>query len=322
MPLRFDSPYLSIDSDHEWLKGNHHGHTIRGDGAESPEAEVRAYNEVAYDYIALSEHDVFLDPRDYQADSAAVIVPAVEITSDLGQTLMFLGADADIPAAKSLSLRQIYDFVESKGGLFIVDHPNWQYRDERRHATIEEMLDLPDLRGIEIYTGVIERMSGSPYSTEHWDYLLTRGRRVFGHATDDQHCPIDRFLGWNCVQHPAGAPRDAAAIIGALREGRFYASTGVTIRRLGLDAEAREIEVESDADQIRWVVRDGSLADITEGGSGRFHIDRLMECSRIAEPWPWPLIKAPEEALYVRVELVGRGGRQAWSQPFFITMDG
>ncbi len=316
MNANFVSSYLPLGKQTAWLRGNHHGHTTRSDGEDDPFETLTAYEAAGYDYIALSEHDLFVDPRTYQDRTTMTVLPAVEITSAAGQTLMHLGAGPDIPTAKSLTMPEIAAFVAARGGLFVADHPNWIYAPPRRHATLDALLTLPSLGAIEIYTGVIERLAGSPYALEVWDGLLTAGGRVFGHAVDDQHSVMDRFLGWNSVQWPAGEPLSAEGVIGALSDGRFYASTGVTITKLGLTEDRQTIVVESDAEQILWRVRDGMLAEITDGGNGRLSLDALPRLPRLSSFWQH--IDRPADAIYVRAELVGRKGSYAWTQPFFL----
>ena len=73
--------------------------------------------------------------------------------------------------------------------------------------------------GMEIYTGVIERLPGEAKATDRWDRLLSKGWRVFGHGTDDQHRPEDQFLAWNCVPWPLDTPITATGIVAALAAG-------------------------------------------------------------------------------------------------------
>ena len=310
----FRSPYLPLDVPTRWLKGNHHGHSTLSDGVESPEANIDAYDAAGYDYFALSEHDRFCDPAAYRARTGMVLLPAVEVTSDLDQTLMYLGAAADLPGKGALSLSGVLAFVQARGGLFICDHPNWLYRPDRLHAPAEELLATESLPAIEIYTGVIERLRGNPYSLDVWDRLLTAGRRVFGHATDDQHASIDRFLGWNSVQWPIDREPTPEGIIATLAAGRFVASTGVAIASIGVAGDGTVISVESDARLIRWIVSGGVLAEVTQGGVGTLRLTDIPSLDRVA----WSRFSTPGDARYVRVECVGDRGTMAWSQPFFI----
>src|SRR5688572_19559396 len=232
----FESTYFQEDLSRNgaavrWLRGNHHGHSNQSDGKDDPITILRAYEAAGYDYLALSEHDCLLSPSYLQAHTAMCILPAVEVTSRFNQTLLYLGADGALPKAQ-WTPKEIMDEVHRAGGLFIFDHPNWLPFPD---YTTDDLLDSMDgLRAMEIYTGVIQRMAGSPLATDRWDRLLTKGWRVFGHATDDQHCATDQFIAWNCVQWNSDAVPDAKGIIAALAEGRFYASTGVTISRIGV----------------------------------------------------------------------------------------
>ncbi len=316
---RFQSPYQVLGTPCRWLRGNHHGHSTRSDGEHAPDEEVSAYEAAGYDYFALSEHDLFFDPRDDGIDSGMIRLPAVEVTSGSGQTLMCLGSGPDLPPAGS-SLAEIAAFVQARRGVFIVDHPNWLYRPRRLHAEVEEIAAADGVDGIEIYTGVIERLPGAPLAVDVWDRLLSQGRLLYGHAVDDQHSALDRFLGWNVVQLPTdGPPPMAADIIESLRFGRFYASTGVTVSRVGATADGRRLEVETDADEVRWIGRDGILVHSTSGGSAALELEELPELPRVKR------LRQPhrlyEESAYIRIEARGRRGAMAWSQPFFIGRD-
>lgn len=314
---RFASPYLPLTVESQWLRGNHHGHSTRSDGESNPFDDIEIYERAGYQYFALSEHDLFVPPHTYAGSTKMILLPAVEVTSAAGQTLMYLGAGPDIPGQRQASMAQIAEFVHRRGGLFIVDHPNWLYRPSTIHADRREIAALTHPYAVEIYTGVIERMAGSPFALDVWDALLSSGRRVFGHAVDDQHAAVDRFLGWNSVQWPVeGIPASATTIIETLRHGRFYASTGVTFSTLGVSPDGLTIKVESDAKKLRWIVRDGILGEVTSSGKGELDVRDLAAFDRIAR------LRRERSALsdliYVRVEAIGDEGVMAWSQPFFI----
>jgi len=83
----------------------------------------------------------------------------------------------------------------------------------------------------------------------------------------------------------------------ALRNGRFYPSTGVTISDIKVNGNKIRIET-ADAQRIvalRETARRFAVVD-----------DSTIE------------VEVPADATYVRFECYGRGGRTAWTQPFFL----
>ena len=115
---KFTSSYLSGDGQWRWLRGNHHGHSTVSDGKDEPAALVQVYERADYDYLALSEHDVLFDPTELQAQTSMCLVPAVEVTSSYGQTLLHLGAERALPA-RQWHARQIMEAAHEAGGLFV-----------------------------------------------------------------------------------------------------------------------------------------------------------------------------------------------------------
>jgi hypothetical protein len=297
----FQSPYLAADEPVRWLRGNHHGHSTLSDGNETPAQLLHAYEGAGYSYLALSEHDLFADPAQYQADTKLCLLPAVEVSSVSGQSLMHLGPAHPLPARR-LTAPQIMDEVHRAGGLFVFDHPNWKPVPD--YATDDLLDSMEGLRGMEIYCGVIERLPGEAKATDRWDRLLSRGWQIWGHATDDQHAAADRFIGWNCVQWPAEQSVDAPGIIEALSNGRFYASTGVTIQHTGTIDNGHVCVVVSDADEVRWVGNGGVIIKKTEGGSAQLSVTEVLQA------------ELPQGSRYARAECLGHGAAVAWTQPF------
>lgn len=304
---QFLSTYLPLNAPCRWLRGNHHGHSTRSDGIDEPLAIVQAYEAAGYKYFALSEHDLLLLPAELQPHTTMCILPAVEVTSCFGQTLLYLGADRLLPP-RQLTPIEILEQVQAAGGLFIFDHPNWRVRPD--YATDELLNGLPGLRGIEIYCGVIERLAGEAKATDRWDRLLSKGERVFGHATDDQHEPGDYFIGWNQVQWPQETPITAAGIVEALATGRFYASTGVTMHSVGVSTDGQTIHVASDADEIRWITHEGRILKKSRQGEDTLEMAEFTR-NKVAR-------SLAGRATYVRIECLGHGNAAAWSQPFWL----
>ena len=315
MKWRFESSYETLGTAVRWLKGNHHGHSTRSDGLDEPMDIIKAYEAAGYAYLALSEHDLYVDPATYSAATTMVMLPAVEVTSSIEQTLMVLGTDGDVPGAGEVSLAELSDYVGRRGGLFIVDHPNWLYQPGRKHARVQDILAAPGANAIEIYTGVIERLSGEAHAVDVWDAVLSAGQRCYGHAVDDQHRDVDQFLGWNCVQWSGDTDPSAVEIINALAAGRFYASTGVAFEKLGTDESGSHAEVCGDAASVAWITCGGVEVKRTLGGMSTLSIDEAVSLCRDAAPQAF---NGDSSAAYIRAEATNEAGKTAWSQPFFM----
>ena len=221
--LIFTSPYMKKNTAFRWLRGNTHGHSMVSDGRNEPLEIIHAYEKEGYDCFALSEHDILLKTDSLQPKTKMCLIPATEATSCFNQTLLCIGADREFPEGK-LEPKAIMEQVHAAGGLFVYNHPNWRPWPD---YTTNDLLDtMEGLKGMEIYTGIIERLPGYALATDRWDYLLSKGWHVFGHATDDQHDSRDHFVAWNCIQWKAEDKINPHGIVKALEQGRFYASTG------------------------------------------------------------------------------------------------
>lgn len=306
----FESPYYKEGTAARWLRGNHHGHSTQSDGVDEPVTILQSYEKAGYNYLALSEHDVLLSPSYLRAHTSMCILPAVEVTSHTWQSLHFLGADGSLPKNK-LTPKEIMDRAHAAGGLFIFNHPNWLPFPD--YATDELLDSLEGLRGMEIYTGVIRRLEGSPLATDRWDRLLTKGWRVSGHATDDQHCLTDQFIAWNCVQWHADSTPDAKGIIDALSQGRFYASTGVKISDISTSDGGKKVVVSSDGDEVKWITVGGRVFKTSSAGGGSCS---AWECQDAARETSNDGIRGSD--VYLRIECHRKDGATAWSQPFWL----
>ena len=273
-----------------WLKGNLHTHTANSDGPRSPQCTVDDYAERGYDFLMLSDHDHLTDPSTLDA-RGLTLVPGNEITAE-GSHLLHVGARSVI--APDPDRQKVIDAIVAEGGFAVMCHPNWEK--DFAHCPHDVLESLQGYAGIEIYNGIVSWLRGNPTATDRWDRLLGAGRKVWGFATDDCHIESDIGVAWNVVQ---SAGRDVASIVSALREGRSYASTGVTIERVSSHGATVSIQTK-DAQAISLFSDYGFRRTIVESDSLTFTV--------------------PEDAdyTYVRFECAGQGERRAWTQPLFI----
>ncbi len=273
-----------------WHKGNLHTHTTNSDGTRDPQAVADAYAARGYGFLMFSDHDHLTDPSGLNPNGLA-LVPGNEISSE-GPHLLHVGAHRHVePDAER---QKVLDAVTSDGGFAIMCHPNWEKHFAHCPQNLLETWD--GYLGIEIYNGVIRRLEGSPLATDRWDRLLGLGRKVWGFANDDCHRPEDDALAWNVVQCDTPTPE---AVVKALREGRFYASTGVTIESVRVEDGTITVRT-TDAQRIVVHSDFGHREAAVDGPEASFAI-----------PDDTPMT-------YVRFECWGPGEQMAWTQPFYI----
>ncbi len=61
-----------------WYKGNLHSHTTNSDGHKTPAEIVEIYKSGGYDFLALTDHDIFSDYRSELGSDNFLIIPALE----------------------------------------------------------------------------------------------------------------------------------------------------------------------------------------------------------------------------------------------------
>ena len=314
--MRFEGP-CGDSSGAEWLRGNLHAHSTLSDGWHPPQVVISEYAGRGYDFLMLSDHDVWVSPDDLARFDACgmILIPGNEISAG-GPHILHVNAGCRVdPRPDRAAVLQT--IAEDAGSFAIACHPNWTGIERRdgamafiEHLPYSQLAALRPYAGLEIYNGVTERLHGSALATDKWDRLLTEGRRVWGFANDDSHrlaghdarktkpdpTPLmqdDAGLGWNMV---AVRERSAAAVVAALREGRFYPTTGVSIRRMVSDGSSIRVETD-DAVRISAIRETGRVFAVGDG--------------------PVLQVDAPADAAYVRFECRGAGGKMAWTQPFF-----
>jgi len=292
--VRIDNPYGPLTSG-QWLCGNLHTHTNQSDGERHPQSAIDDYARRGYDFLMISDHDVYTSEeacREFDA-RGMVLIPGNEITAG-GPHLLHVNPDRLLKAHPQR--QRILTEAQRSTGFLIVCHPNFQASFD--HCTIEQMIEWDGYAGLEIYNAVIGRLEGSPYALDKWDILLSKGRRLWGFANDDCHREQgDVGLGWNVVYAP---DRTLKSIVGAMAMGRFYASTGVVIT---------DIRVEDT--RIRVETRNAHRIVALQQWARRFAVadEGALEVS------------VPADATYVRFECYGSGETLACTQPIFIVRE-
>ncbi len=289
--MKIFNPYEGL-SKGQWMRGNLHCHSTRSDGSRPPQGVIDDYARRGYDFLMLSDHDVFSSPECYaQWDAKGMVLINGNEVSANGVHVLHVDADRWIEPHKRR--QQVFEEINKTKGFAIVAHPNWTSNFD--HCPAERMLEWTGYLGVEVYNGLVEWHQGSAYGDDKWDMALTEGKRIWGFANDDSHRGVhDIELGWNVVYT---YEKSVKGLIDAMRAGRFFPSTGVTIT-----------DVKVEGDSITITTKDAHRIAAIQDSGKRF---ACVDASTMT-------VKVPEGVSYVRFECFGVGERMAWTQPFFI----
>jgi hypothetical protein len=222
-------------------------------------------------------------------------------------------------APRSISISDLYKRnmaeVTLAGGLPQVNHPNLGWS-----ITLKDLLPLPTPFLFEVWNGYpfSNNLGGrdeaghvAPSAEGLWDEVLSRGKKVWGVGSDDAHTyyqfdnPETPHPGkaWVVVRAPS---LTAANIVTALREGQFYASTGIVLETYAATSKLIEIKIKPVAE---WSVGEPSITRyITRfiGQNGKVLSEQFGLTARYR-------FKGTEP--YVRASIIDSDGRRAWTQP-------
>jgi hypothetical protein len=288
--MKIRNPYRNLAN---WFRGNTHTHSTQSDGEWPVEQVVAYYRERGYAFLALTDHDVLTDLSRFNTPTFLGIA-ANEITIRGREHMVALGLTATVE--RGTPHQQVIDQTRAQNALAILSHPNWAWLDPAC------ALEWNGLHAIEIVNVVCNYLEYNGYALQWWDYLLTRGARVWGVAADDAHrIPYQGARAWIMVNATA---LNTDEILGNMRAGNFYASTGPSFRRF--EVEDQRIRVWcSPAVEIRFITGHPTNPAV------RLRGDALTEAEyrpRNGEP-------------YVRIEVVDAQMQTAWSQPFLLAPD-
>jgi hypothetical protein len=301
-----------------WFKGNTHAHTTGSDGDSPPGVVASWYKSHGYQFLVLSDHNVFTDPAALSGlvDSTFLLIGGEEVTSEFqrrpvhvnGLALFRLVAPrTDSTLAGTIQAN--VDAVRAAAGVPHINHPNFRWA-----FGLTELLQVRNDSLLEIYNGHPqvhnEGGDGIPGMEAVWDALLGAGKRIFGIAVDDAHHFQGEFTrsranpgrGWIAI----AAPRlEAGALMRNLERGLFYASSGVVLDSVTVAESELEIRIRPEGD-FRYTttfIGDGGRVLARVGGlSPRFSLRGA----------------GARGLTYVRARVEDSGGAMAWVQPAFV----
>ena len=296
-----------------WLKGNTHTHTLESDGDSPPETVAKWYKAHGYNFLVLSDHNVWVDPqRSHLVDSTFLLIPGEELTTRFGKKPVHVNGlnipGVIVPRTDTTLLGTVQknvDAVREVEGVPHINHPNFGW------AISQDVLSkIRNDKLIEIHNGhpLVHNEGGgdSPGMEAVWDFLLSQGKHIYGIAVDDAHHFMGEFApdranpgrGWVTVR---AASLDAREIMIQLEAGRFYASSGVELDSVRVTPHDMMVAARKKGDfkfTTEFIGKGGAVLRKTGDNPATYHL-------------------AGDE-LYVRAKVTDSGGSVAWLQPVFV----
>ena len=294
------------------LKGGLHCHTTRSDGVCTPEETIALHEHNGYDFLAITDHRKY-NFKNFLPGSKLTIIPGMEMDRNIADNRpvhtfhsVWLGRekpnnpyeqDQEVGKANvqdQFEFQKTLDEGHANGQLTIYCHPQWS------GTFVREFDQLKGNFAMELWnTGCAMENGVDVNNGWLWDELLMQGQKIYGVAVDDGHHGYHHCMGWVMVN----AENNVDAILDALQNGAFYASTGPEILDFWIDDENVAHVKCSPCSFVRF----HSAASITRNLYGEKGAP-ITEASM-------PLRECDT---YMRVEVTDLNGRVAWSNPIFL----
>lgn len=302
---------LAFDRPGRFWRGNLHTHSNLSDGCLTPEEVCRRYRAEGYDFISLTDHFIgqygypIADTRPFRGNGFTTI-PGAELHSGAMENgelwhILAVGLPEDFeppnapgfrPVEHQESGADLATRARAAGAYVAIAHPEWS------GLTTEDARAIEAAHAVEVYNHGCAIGCDRPHGFYTLDQLLTEGRRLDLCATDDAHfTEPDHFGGWVMVK---AEKNDPDALLEALKDGAYYASTGPEIR--AVHWEESQVVVESSAASAVIVQGRGSAAVAVHGVSMTRTAVPLARFA--ASPW-------------LRVTVVDPAARRAWCNPHY-----
>ena len=309
-----------------FYKGNLHSHTTRSDGHLSPDELVAAYKERGYHFLAITDHNLYSDFREYDEENF-ILLPGAELNL-MGDEkerryyhFIILPGDRQRLSEASLprfvhderpgrpyfdgypSLQALIDEMNQRGYMVMINHPFWS------RIEYDEILPLRGIFAVEVFNYCSQILENMGESNVCWDALLRNGMRLWGTATDDNHnaYPLDNvrcdsFGGFIMVKAESLTQED---ICSALAAGSFYSSMGPEI----YDFYVEDGEVVFRCSPCRHIYLNGDRRQIRDAHASIGDTQGITELR-------CPLYGSE---MYVRGECYDFQGRKAYTNPIWLS---
>jgi hypothetical protein len=266
---------------------------------------VAAYKECGYDFVVFTDHERVTETAEAGGQDV-LVMSGVEVgagATEMGSRYHIVGVGLTQPLPEDLdrsAAQVVIDWLRDAGALVLIAHPYWTM------LTLKDLLSLERYDGIEVFNAGCEWETRHGDASQHWDWLIERGRQVLGYAVDDSHWGFADYAGgWVMVR---AEERSRRGIVNALRTGSFYSSAGPLINELWLDEEVLYLQ----CSPVRAV---HMIMPMAGRGWTTHHLCKRPPCREYFTEVGLPRPKAGET---FRIELVDAAGRKAWTNPMTV----
>lgn len=332
-----------------FYKGNLHCHTTVSDGSFKPSSLIELYKNAGYDFLVVSDHDVYSNYQQYSCENFTCIAgfesAGASGAGNGGPIYHFLviandpescyehGERFELFADKSKAdLQKMINGHIANNHSVIAAHPHWS------SMTAEHLKGLNGLLGMEVYNGNCEKLYNLGTSIETYDELLRTNHHHYAFASDD--CHYNDIISMIKSHEDDGLlPMPTEKIIEMMGLANKEATNN---RALLQDYHLGWIEVKAKSNSHKDIMEainkgsfyassgpklyeyniEGDVLTVTfdkakyvythnERGPGGYHLNTTDGKSTVKFG-----ITGHEK--YIRVELVDECGKHAWSNPIWL----
>ena len=304
---------IIIDENLNQLKGNLHTHTTFSDGKYNLEEVIKKYADDGYDFIAITDHDIFYKEKTKSGN--LTIIPGIEVTCDykgneeklngtyLHFNVYFKNNDEDKEFKiynynDKNDLQLILNDLKKHNGLIQFNHPLFSRIPEDTICNLDGInfleiynnKDFLDEVGIDSFDGLILSM-------------LRNDKKILLTANDDYHGKEDLKLdkiyrkAFNVVQ----GDNTTDNILNKIKEGYFYSSNGPKIYDYRFENGIFKIKT----DDVKYIVFYSNLR----------HCKKIHNFQNSVNYGEY-ILSGLEK--FIWVVIVDNQGNKAWTQPYWL----
>jgi len=291
---------VNVSAQSRYYKAQMHCHTTNSGGNYAPIDLINKYKDAGYEILMITDHNFVTDGASYNVPGI-LCIKSEEISFDRHMNGFFL--DHAIIPDENFNCQDAIDSVKAQGGLVQLNHycagPLTPVEWVVSAAEIMNLNNGPDI--LEIFNTAHD-LSLAHDDKTIWDSLLTVGKIVWGGADDDFHPHVLESIefnqAWNMIFLDSLTENN---VYQAIKNGNFYASTGVEIYNYNVTNynTYKIIEINSNATKIDFWGPGHTLLYSVNGGYAQYTL---------------------QDYSYVRAELsIGTNNKKyAWTQPVFL----